>query len=54
MASISTAPIGLKGEVLRRLERDIRLLRVVVDDLLVIEVGEIDLGVESESEFEDE
>jgi hypothetical protein len=46
MASTSTAAIGLKGDEIRRLERDIRLLIVVIDDLLAIEEGDEDLGVE--------
>lgn len=53
MASISTAAIGLKGDDIRRLESDILLLTVVVEDLLVVEEGEEDLGVDiSELEVE--
>ena len=49
MASISTAANGLNGEEIRRLERDILLLMVVVEDL--VEEGDADLGVET-SELE--
>jgi hypothetical protein len=37
----------LNGADILRQERDIRLLTVVVEDLLVVEDGEEDLGVES-------
>jgi hypothetical protein len=48
---MSTAAIGLKPEI-RRPEIDIRLLMdVAVEDLLSVEDGEVDLGVES-SELE--
>ena len=45
MASISTAAMGLKPEI-RRPESDIRLLMVVfVEDRLMVEPGDEDLGV---------
>jgi hypothetical protein len=48
---MSTAAIGLKPEI-RRPDSDIRLLMdVAVEDLLIVEDGEVDLGVES-SELE--
>lgn len=53
IASRSTEAIGLNGEEIRRLERDIRLLTVVVEERLLIEVGEEDLGVDC-SELADE
>jgi hypothetical protein len=44
---MSTACRGLKPEI-RRPESDIRLLIVVaVEDLLIVEDGDVDLGVES-------
>ena len=45
IASMSTAAMGLK---LRRSERDIRLwlMEVAVEDLLIVEDGELDLGVD--------
>jgi hypothetical protein len=50
---MSTAAIGLNGEDIRRLESDILLLTVVVEDLLVIDEGDEDLGVDiSELEVE--
>jgi hypothetical protein len=54
IASISTEPIGLKGEDIRRLDRDIRLLMVVVEEFLLnVEEGDEDLGVDiSELELE--
>ena len=48
---MSTAAKGLNGLEILLLERDIRLLTVVVEDLLVVEEGEEDRGVES-SELE--
>jgi hypothetical protein len=43
--------MGLKPEI-RRPDRDIRLLiEVAVEDLLIVEDGEVDLGVDS-SELE--
>jgi hypothetical protein len=51
IASMSTAAIGLNPDI-RRPDSDIRLLMdVAVEDLLSVEVGEVDLGVES-SELE--
>jgi hypothetical protein len=48
---MSTAAIGLNPDI-RRPDRDIRLLMdVAVEDLLIVEDGEVDLGVES-SELE--
>ncbi len=48
---MSTAAMGLKPEI-RRPDRDIRLLiEVAVEDLLIVEDGEVDLGVDS-SELE--
>jgi len=53
IASRSTAAIGLKGPDIRLLESDILLLTVVVEDLLVVEEGEDDRGVDiSELEVE--
>jgi hypothetical protein len=54
IASMSTEAIGLNGDDIRRLERDIRLLIVVVEEfLLVVEEGDEDLGVDiSELELE--
>lgn len=43
---MSIEAIGLKGPDILLLERDMRLLMVVVEDLLTIEEGEEDLGVE--------
>jgi hypothetical protein len=45
--------MGLNGEEMRRLERDMRLLTVVTEDLLPVEEGEEDRGVDK-SEPEDE
>jgi hypothetical protein len=38
--------MGLNGEEIRRLERDMRLLTVVTEDLLPVEEGEEDRGVD--------
>lgn len=51
IASMSTAAIGLNPDI-RRPDTDIRLLMdVAVEDLLIVEDGEVDLGVDS-SELE--
>jgi len=44
--------MGLKGADILLLDRDMRLLTVVVEDLLVMEDGEGDLGVDR-SELEE-
>lgn len=45
--------MGLNGEEMRRLERDMCLLTVVTDDLLPVEEGEDDRGVDKSEPDED-
>lgn len=45
--------MGLKGDDIRRLEREVRLLTVVAEDLLPVEEGEEDRGVDKSEPEED-